>query len=240
MAINVQCPTCGTRLKVADESAGKTGKCPECANPVQIPEAIYDAEDVAEEIAGAQSLNRPQIPSPSGGPAGSPPERRRPCPACGESVIATAAKCRFCGEILDDSIRSTSVVQSRRVSPKEIKKFRQSMHTLGGLWIFIGTTGMLTALALANQPGMEDVGPGFLLGIFVVFLVVGVCICMKQLWAVYVGLGLAYLSAIGNLMDGNFNIVTIFLLVAVIGLGHISLSAAKKLKNAGVPLTTKP
>jgi hypothetical protein len=28
---------------------------------------------------------------------------RRPCPMCGESIAVEARKCRFCGEIVDDS-----------------------------------------------------------------------------------------------------------------------------------------
>src|SRR5688572_6415637 len=30
---------------------------------------------------------------------------RRPCPACGEAIVATAQKCRFCGEIFDPALR---------------------------------------------------------------------------------------------------------------------------------------
>jgi hypothetical protein len=30
---------------------------------------------------------------------------RRPCPACGEAIVATARKCRFCGEIFDPALR---------------------------------------------------------------------------------------------------------------------------------------
>ena len=32
-------------------------------------------------------------------------EARRPCPMCGEMIVATAAKCRYCGEIFDPSLK---------------------------------------------------------------------------------------------------------------------------------------
>ena len=31
---------------------------------------------------------------------------RRPCPICGEMIVAKAAKCRFCGEIFDESMKA--------------------------------------------------------------------------------------------------------------------------------------
>ena len=34
-----------------------------------------------------------------------PPEDRSPCPACGEMIKTTAAKCRYCGEIFDETLR---------------------------------------------------------------------------------------------------------------------------------------
>jgi hypothetical protein len=33
---------------------------------------------------------------------------RKSCPACGESIAATAKKCRFCGEIFDEELRRAS------------------------------------------------------------------------------------------------------------------------------------
>ena len=31
---------------------------------------------------------------------------KRPCPYCGESILTTAKKCRFCNEFLDESLRA--------------------------------------------------------------------------------------------------------------------------------------
>jgi len=38
MPIPVICPSCHTRFKVGDQHAGKTGPCPKCKKPIQIPE----------------------------------------------------------------------------------------------------------------------------------------------------------------------------------------------------------
>ena len=37
MPINVICPGCHTRFKVGDQHAGKTGACPKCKAPIEIP-----------------------------------------------------------------------------------------------------------------------------------------------------------------------------------------------------------
>lgn len=114
MPIRVTCKSCGKSLKAKDSAAGKRVKCPQCGDPMTIPEPIYDAEeadgyddqgyedddygyddygqddqyDLGDQVANA--------------PAG---EKRRPCPACGEMIIDTAVKCRFCGEIFDASLK---------------------------------------------------------------------------------------------------------------------------------------
>ena len=38
MAIQVICPGCHKRFKVGDQFAGRTGPCPACKHPIQIPE----------------------------------------------------------------------------------------------------------------------------------------------------------------------------------------------------------
>ena len=37
MPIKFTCPSCGKGLRVADEAAGKQGRCPYCKNPVTAP-----------------------------------------------------------------------------------------------------------------------------------------------------------------------------------------------------------
>ena len=121
MTISGRCPSCGKKIKAPDSAAGKRGKCPGCGKVIRIPEPIYDAEEVIDEVGledyggiedyedydsagtyddtyGIEDLAREEYAAPSA-------EQRRPCPMCGEMIVATAAKCRFCGEIFDESLR---------------------------------------------------------------------------------------------------------------------------------------
>ena len=128
MTINVQCPACGTRLKVGDEAAGKAGKCPDCGGPVQIPEAIYDAEDVAEDVGGGFDFPGIQsdtdeyrlAPEPAAPASSASSDSRRPCPMCGEMVVFSAAKCRFCGEVFDPMLKRRQVRTSGRSSDEDL------------------------------------------------------------------------------------------------------------------------
>jgi hypothetical protein len=98
MTIQFECPSCRKALKAPDETAGKKGKCPHCHGPIQVPEPVYEAEEYPTAEA---------IETTPGEADAAPAERgdRRPCPMCGEMIKATAAKCRFCGEILDEELR---------------------------------------------------------------------------------------------------------------------------------------
>ncbi len=122
----VKCPGCGKSLKIPDSAAGKRAKCPGCETIIRIPPAALDAEEVTDGV-GPQGIQGPpggfdpadlddggyaMSPEPAGvpqfsqgpqGPQG--PDQRRPCPACGEMIVAGAAKCRFCGEIFDPTLK---------------------------------------------------------------------------------------------------------------------------------------
>ncbi len=55
MPIPVTCPSCHTRFKVGDQHAGKTGPCPKCKKPIQIPELGDEVVIHAPELeAGAK------------------------------------------------------------------------------------------------------------------------------------------------------------------------------------------
>src|SRR5690242_19935506 len=115
MPISFSCQRCGKKLKAPDNAAGKTSKCPGCGSPVTCPEPVYDAELVDAPPGGLDpygdlDTDKPYAmvePSPGVAPEGEAPsgEARRPCPMCGEMIVATAAKCRYCGEIFDPTLK---------------------------------------------------------------------------------------------------------------------------------------
>lgn len=103
MSISVSCESCGKQLKVKDEAAGKRVKCPDCGKAVQIPQP----DDVMDAEADYDN------PFSGGGISSDGPDYdRKPCPACGEMIVNTAAKCRFCGEIFDATLKKTSKARS--------------------------------------------------------------------------------------------------------------------------------
>jgi predicted RNA-binding Zn-ribbon protein involved in translation (DUF1610 family) len=135
MSISFQCPRCGKKLKAPDAAAGKSSKCPGCGGTVTCPEPVYDAEVVDMDLA-------PEKPSGFNpfadldddkpyGVAGPQPvqessdDGRRPCPMCGELIVANAAKCRFCGEVFDPTLKKVK-------SKKKKKKFSAEDESLTG------------------------------------------------------------------------------------------------------------
>lgn len=114
MPISFSCPRCGKNLKAPDNAAGKSSKCPSCGSPVTCPEPVYDAELVDPASGGPDpyadlDTDKPYAmtgPSPGAAPGPEPSgEARRPCPMCGEMIVASAAKCRYCGEIFDPALK---------------------------------------------------------------------------------------------------------------------------------------
>ena len=102
MPISFQCPQCGKKLKAPDAAAGKSSKCPGCGGTVTCPEPVYDAEVVEMELApekpaGFNPFADLDDDKPYGVATPQPVEQssddgRRPCPMCGELIVATAAR----------------------------------------------------------------------------------------------------------------------------------------------------
>ena len=131
MSIRVECDACGKVLNAKDESAGKKAKCPDCGNVLQIPDQeVVDAEtDDAGGFGAASSYDD-----------GNELDDKRPCPACGEEIKKKAAKCRFCGEIFDASLKRKSNSRRGANSPTADlgKRFLGSMADgLAGM-VFVG------------------------------------------------------------------------------------------------------
>ena len=99
MSIRATCDSCGKQIKVRDDAAGRRIKCPECGGAVQIPEpdGVMDAEAAEDNPFAAGDIS-----------SEGDDYDRKPCPACGEMIVNTAAKCRFCGEIFDPTLKKKS------------------------------------------------------------------------------------------------------------------------------------
>src|SRR5436309_3487361 len=86
----LDCPSCGRKLRVADDLAGQQVKCPTCG-------AVFEP-DAAPAPATA--------PAPEPAPREAPPEpgpedEYHECPHCGARVRAGARRCRSCDADLD-------------------------------------------------------------------------------------------------------------------------------------------
>ena len=110
--IRIQCSNCGAKLKAPDEAAGKTTKCPKCGSSVSIVEPVYDAEPLSDAGPPADVYGLDD-PAPALAPKESGTEPRKPCPMCGEMIVASAAKCRFCGEVFDESLKKAEKKKKR-------------------------------------------------------------------------------------------------------------------------------
>lgn len=95
MTIEFSCPECGKPLSTTDDKAGRSAKCPGCGERLTVPGRSPPATESDLENT---------LPS-AGGSAGSFSEEqpqsdsvRKPCPVCGELILAQARVCRFCGE----------------------------------------------------------------------------------------------------------------------------------------------
>lgn len=133
MAIEVRCPSCSKLLRVKDSAAGKTGKCPSCGNKVKVPEPTYEAEEYDDSYdfddGGASDSYGGGYDDDYGGgyddygyddepmqDAPPLPPDRRPCPVCGEMIMPNAAKCRYCGEIFDETLKKKKRRKKKRRS----------------------------------------------------------------------------------------------------------------------------
>jgi len=93
MPIEFSCPECGKLLSTGDDKAGRSAKCPGCSAPITVPGTPPSAS--LADARGEDSRNSGDDQFADGNRGD---EVRRPCPVCGELILARAQVCRFCGE----------------------------------------------------------------------------------------------------------------------------------------------
>jgi Na+/melibiose symporter-like transporter len=128
---------------------------------------------------------------------------------------------------------------------RKLREFRTMIVALGVAWIVLAAIGIALGVFLLTASGNRELDPrpltvisAIVLVIGVVWLVLGVGACAKQIWSVYTGLVLCYVSALGNLF--SFNVCAIVIMLVLILQAHRVIGLAGELKRAGIPLTMRP
>jgi predicted RNA-binding Zn-ribbon protein involved in translation (DUF1610 family) len=84
-----------------------------------------------------------------------PPEAQKPCPMCGETIIASAIKCRHCGEVLDPKLKKGKSKKRRKsasVGGSGLAGSRRNVG-IGILCIFLGIGLTIVSYARAASGG---------------------------------------------------------------------------------------
>lgn len=241
MPISFQCPRCGKKLKAPDNAAGKSSACPGCGGKVTCPEPVYDAEVVEMELApetpkGFDPFTEMDDDKPYGVVAPQPGEQssddgRRPCPMCGEMIVTTAAKCRFCGEVFDATLKRSGKAKSGKGKKKaELRSIAQYQRYLI-ICILIQILSYIAYIvsAVALRPDVNNpAGAGLaMIGLFLIVLLIA-------------GLAATVFAFLLTMKLSNVGVAILVLILCLIPcLGLIALLtingiATNRLRNAGV------
>lgn len=93
MYFNLTCPHCSKGLRVRDELAGKTARCPYCKNPVTIPhKQAEEPAPAAFDLLSFDPLAAPPAPTPAAAPTSRGPSTPTPkSPAADVPTVAAGA-----------------------------------------------------------------------------------------------------------------------------------------------------
>jgi predicted RNA-binding Zn-ribbon protein involved in translation (DUF1610 family) len=179
-----KCPVCATRVTCPARSAAPRKAAARLSN-VNADADVVEAEVVAiiPDAAAARVRSQPSPPATAAPPAPAigpfddldddpyqlaepdplstaGPEPKKPCPICGETILQSAVKCRYCGEVLDSRLKDPK-------SRKKKKKKATSSASRGsttfrdlGIGVIVLALGVgLTAYSYAN-PATDSQGQG--------------------------------------------------------------------------------
>jgi hypothetical protein len=153
-----------------DDAGGKRARCPTCGGAIQIPKRAAERVEVFDALP--ETFGAGDDPVSSDAPAIGASEDRKQCPMCGEMIAAKAIKCRFCGELLDLSMRGM-IQGAADLHDPAWRKVRSGLMTIYyslvamvGAFILLIFAIIIMGAANAGQPG-DDLTVGMVIVIVV-------------------------------------------------------------------------
>lgn len=92
------CPHCQQSLEAPEDMLGETIECPACNGSIQLPEP--------EPTPPPRPAPKKKIVTKKRTTPSASSSKTRPCPYCGESILAVAVKCKHCGSDLTGKTES--------------------------------------------------------------------------------------------------------------------------------------
>jgi hypothetical protein len=130
---------------------------PSAPEPPDTGYGLMDELDDAIASASSRTTPRAEATAPGGGAAQPGGDARRPCPECGEMIVAGAAKCRFCGAVFDPRLK-------KQAAKKRVNYGVDDDNLNAGEWvlcILCSGIGCIVGIVYAVQgkpKGMKMVG----------------------------------------------------------------------------------
>ena len=110
---NFNCPHCEQKLEAPEEMLGQTIECPSCSGSIELPKP----DPLSQSDPPAELRTSVQSPPPS-----PPPKQTKDCPFCGEEILASARKCKHCGEFLDGSAPPAPSAPQKQIRKPNLAK----------------------------------------------------------------------------------------------------------------------
>lgn len=161
--IQMKCPSCDSKLKVADKLAGRTIACPGCKQKIEVP-AVESSGDEFAEVGESDDAGMPDFSELAASSASQPAtasgvrsaSRKQTCPMCGEKISPSAKQCPSCGESLGQG--SASGLLSAPVSVSDAlgrawRLLNRNQWTVIGAFIIYCAPGILLNVANAILDG---------------------------------------------------------------------------------------
>lgn len=144
MPIRITC-TCGYAAEAPDWSSSGPGLCPGCGRTVR-----------KTAVSNAEATNTPPV-SPDPEPADGGIRATKPCPFCGEQILLTAVKCRYCGELFGTALSSSMDPEQVLAEYRELKADRRRCSLLsigfGMSGIGLSISALLALNIVGSRPG---------------------------------------------------------------------------------------